>query len=309
MKKRKLLAGILTALGIILIINSQLPSGINLSPGNSPINFSLILGLGFLVGGIFWFFGGERYRESWFKEGLMSAEDFGATLEEEVNEKKKVKGRKGEVILENVLIFDTSALIPYNLSNISEYILSHYGEVYVPEKVLDEIYDKKTGKGDESKRKLVMNKSKRIEGFEKYRKLSEEYIKRAGKSKFLELLKSNKKLENRRDALGDLTFDEFQETYKKLYTQTKERKDKLRDYSDVTKEDLIQEAEQHYPVSPADIDVLSNAIYQAKQTNRKKRALVIEKDTHLRGAIKLIKKEHPYIGERIDVFEPYKLAA
>lgn len=179
------------------------------------------------------------------------------------------------------LVLDSSMILSYNPMNLMSH-MRRYGNVYVPEKVLNELPSFRT-------REIVMLNSKKIEGFERYREIAKGYLDRGkknivyksvlaisrGEKKYCEFNKRERRwIKNEIENVEVYLIDSGENIFLLPEWKLKER--------------ILNKMEKHYKTSETDVDVLAYAINQAMLN---KHALIGGKDRDFGRASRLIKKE------------------
>ncbi len=269
MKKRKNLGLLLIFLGIAFL-------SYDFSLTGAVIGTNLITRPGFIIGFIFLFGGLAFLTFGRDLAGLIDSKELGTRFKSiEPNLDKR------SIVLDSSMIFDYS---PSQLTN----DLKGYGEVFVPEKVLGEIKNNST-------RKIIEENSKKVEGFEEYREMAQNYLDKGAKNILYEtlvpIITGEKKSPTSRREIEPL-----KDQIKKIMGWLEE------DRKELTKENIVESIERHYKTSETDVDVLAYALNQAKHN---KHAIIGEKDSDFEDAIDLIKKEDPETGKNIDYVNNY----
>ncbi len=194
-----------------------------------------------------------------------------------------------------VIVLDTSAILHYGERELLQF-LQQYDRVYVPDKVLAEIKDSRL-------RRIVEENSDECTYTKQYVSIAEKALAQTEKPQLRLHLMPYLKGEKKITSLSEQTRIQRETKRVREIMQREGVDGALADYApDLVRRKIIDYLDKSCTVSPADIEVMATALYAARNRNH---ALIGESDIDLRGAVALVKKEHPKIGEYMDCVEPY----
>jgi len=270
---------------IVLFLNSSLTGFIILNEFNKT-NGSF-LGLFFIIGGIIFIAFNRSYQgnlESKIEIEVVPPDKFA----ERFFTKESVKERRS-------IILDTSAILSYQPQQIVQ-LLKKFGEVYIPNSVLNEVKNPQV-------RRLLEDFAIPLKGYEDFRTESRNILEQTEKPQLrnflLPYLSGAKEIETRRESseISNKT-----NRIRKIMEREGWTFDDAKNYPEIAVKKIVDYLNINCDVSVADIDVLAMGLYRSSQGHH---ALIGERDIDLREAINILKKSNSKYGKNLDYVEPY----
>src|SRR3989344_1341987 len=193
----------------------------------------------------------------------------------------------GKEVEVDKLIVDTNFFLDYNLEGIKMFFHRFSGQIYVPDEVLAELYterNRKTELKDEKwvkryeKRKLIEEERLTEGNTKKYHELAQEIMDQTSKSLFYEY-------EVLGNPIGVAITHELRKKFDEYDLDLKRKTDEMGYSHD---EESRRKVAQSFRTTPADVAILSAAIYEAKDNNLD--VTVNSRDKDLQEAVEIIRE-------------------